>query len=104
MKQSTPSRDLLQSQTNVEEIHNKDSGENKPLIDRRQIEGTPFWIIGSEEKGYCLVMGKWKITQEYDTIPEVELQLKSQQWQLILRMIGIICEDLIKTENNTKQS
>lgn len=103
---TTKNQQLLQSQMNVEKTHNENSGDNKPLIERKQITNTPFWIIGNDKQGYCLVMGKWKITEDYETIQEVQDQLQSQQWQIIIRMIGIICEDMIKSEdfiNNNQQ-
>lgn len=93
MYESTNSkqRELLATQTTAENNHK----ENSPLIERQQIENTPFWIIGNKETGYNLVMGKWKLTtQPHKTKNDLKKWMNKNHWNLTLTMIICATNDL----------
>lgn len=98
-KLTTPTQgELLHTQLNVDETHKQES--SSKLIEREQIPDTPFWIYGSEEKGYFLVMGNNKMSETKETKEEaVELIIK-EPFMLVLRMITAVFE---KLEQLTKQ-
>lgn len=64
--------------------------ENYPLIEREQIENTPFWIVGNDEIGYKLTWGKFTFNDEpLKTKEECAEWFKVNQWTIILHMIAI---------------
>jgi hypothetical protein len=54
---------------------------------------TPFWLVGNEEKGYIIVMGKHRISDYYQTKEDAELSINTQMWKTILNVIAIMLED-----------
>lgn len=68
-------------------VENPINSNSSKLIEREEIEGTPFWIIGEEEKGYFLSFGKWKLTEDLATKEDVFLHLTTNKWEIILKMI-----------------
>lgn len=89
---STKQRELLQSLTNAE----GPIKESSPLIKHEKISNTPFWIIGSEEHGWCIRYGKYSITEKYKTEEEALNRLIIEQWEIMSRMAGIIAETAIE--------
>lgn len=78
MKESQP------SQTYADQNHNN----SKSLqINREIIPDTPFTIIGTQENGYWLTMGKHRITKAYKTKKEVLKQLNQKDWTIITSII-----------------
>lgn len=63
--------------------------ENYSIVERKQIEGTPFWIVKSEELWY-LVMAEFKISSGYETAEEAEEVLNNEMWLVIMHMIAIV--------------
>lgn len=91
---STKQRDILNTQSHVEEIHKQDSTK---LIEREPIENTPFWIVGNTENGYILTMGKYKVTQKkFNSIKEAREELENNTWELMLTVIAIVTNDIIE--------
>lgn len=88
----TKQRDILNIQNNAEETHKSESGE---LIKRKQMENTPFWIIGDDETGYFGTLGKYQITERYPTQEAVQNHIETQTWDIILKCAGIIAEYVI---------
>lgn len=74
-------QELLRLQTGAEESNTP----SKPLYEREQIENSPFWIIGNEEEGYNITMGKYKITQEpLKTKLDAIIWLEKHKWDVVL--------------------
>lgn len=109
-------KELLQEQTTADPVDNSDlkngATTSTPNWEREQLQNTPFWIVGNNEQGYNIIMGKWKITQEpifpnpealnhiESIIYEAERWLYNNQWNVTLSMI--ICA--ITDTNNQKQN
>lgn len=89
---STKQQEQLRSQMNAEDQIKLESGE---LIHREQVENTPFWIVGNEENGYFLTIGKYRITEHRTSIDGVKNDLENKKWYIILTLIGIITEQII---------
>ncbi len=75
---------------NVEEVNNTDSLKTE-LVERVQIEGTPFTVISTEGKNFG-VMGGFRITEEMKSVGEVEDELKCITWNRIVQVIMILNE------------
>lgn len=74
--------------------------ENKQLAQRKQLEGTPFYIIKqtteNEKEKYFITMGDYRLTEptdnEYDTIDK----LKTEHWNIVCNIIAITTEKFLK--------
>lgn len=98
---TTTQQELLQSQTSAEKTNGNNPNSN---WSREQIEKTPFWVIGNEEQGYNLIMGKWKLTIEpFKTKNELKKWMNSNHWNIILSMIICATEDMKKINNDTNK-
>lgn len=76
--------ELLNTQMNAEDPNKENSGK---LIEREQIPGSPFWIIGDEEKGYFLAFNKWQLTEYMRTKQDIKENLETNKWDIILKLI-----------------
>lgn len=101
MQQSTKleQREILHSQLNAEETPKQNSSQ---LVEREQIEGTPFWIIGNTEDGYKLIMGKYQLTQNFKEKYEIHNHIEKHKWDITLQMILIVNSDTNKNQQNEK--
>lgn len=88
-----------------QQSHTPKSAENNPkensseIIEREQIENTPFWILKTEE-GYFLVMGKYRLSETYPTQIHVLTYLQDNHWQIILTLCTIVYKTLQSGELN----
>lgn len=104
MKQS----ELLNIQTNAQGKENKSNWGNgeesnaDKIIERKRIEGTPFTIISAEGKGYRTVMGKWQITEKFETEKELLKWMEENYYTVILTMIIVVNDD-IKNKQEEKE-
>lgn len=83
---------------------------------RIQLKNSPFWVIGNDNNGYHVVMGKWKLNkepldfaaelQENDTAPltDTEITDMAHAWlhdnlyNTILAMILCITTDMLNNQ------
>lgn len=86
---STKQRELLASQLNANEPNNFPSGQ---IVEREQIENTPFWIVGNKERGYFLAFGKFQMTEEVPNKLDVILNLEKDRWNVLVKMIVCVTE------------
>lgn len=69
-------------------------GENTKLIERKEIEGTPFKRVVTEE-GDFFTLGMKAITgrKTEEEADEIEAELKSENWPLMLSIIAIMVQE-----------
>lgn len=85
-----------QEQTNV-----KDTNNTECLIERINIEDTPFTIIKTD-KGSFGTLGKYRIT-ETGTEEEIRKELITITWNRIVQVLTLITEELLNGINNVKE-
>lgn len=93
-------KELLNTQLNAEETKDfrEISSSTNKIIERIPLLATPFTMIRGEN-GMCFgVMKNYKITDDFITIPELEEYLLKVSWPLIIKVTGIIVEDMIEAE------
>lgn len=78
---STKHGELLNTQSNVENNPNK----NSTLIEQEKIEGTPFMAI-KQNNQWFLTLGNYRLTEGTDTLEETEDKLKTEMWELIMKV------------------
>lgn len=64
--------------------------DNSQLISRNKIENTPFEIVGSDERGYFIALGRYKLTTNKPTLNEARECLVKEQYNIIANMIAVI--------------
>lgn len=88
---NTKDMDSQNGVMSVEGTDNKSSGEQ--LIERVNIEGTPFTAIKREcEEGWFLTMGRYKVSDNYGTLEGLESSVGSVDWEILTNVIGIMVE------------
>lgn len=75
--------------TNVDTEDKQDS-----LIERKEIETTPFEMVKLDHRGWFGTMGKWRITEEYETEKELREDLEKITWNRILQIVALVTEQL----------
>lgn len=80
--------ELLNAQLGSDGTHKESS--NSELITRERITGTPFWVIGQENKEWFIVMKNYKITEGKATREEALKELENNKWNIIAAVCEIV--------------
>ena len=83
-------------------LNGKNFKENKELLERHEVENTPFTIIGTEGK-YFGSMGKFRITEPKGTKEEIEKELGEITWNRIVQIILLLLE-VVESEADIKNA
>lgn len=87
----TPNGSLLDTLTNVDKDQNKEQSTIK--YQNEPIEGTPFWIVGNNEEGFIITLGKYRVSKvKYDTVDDCYEALETDMWNIAFNMIVSIIE------------
>lgn len=88
------------NQDNIIPFTNEDVKKGEQLIIREPFGGDMLEIVGNDEKGYALVLGRYRITEWQPTINDVKLFIEKRQWDVIIYLIGTMLDtkDLIVVE------
>lgn len=78
---------------NVNE-QDKEHSSSERLMEREQVKDSPFWIVGNKDEGYALVMGRYKLSENKETIAKVKAYLKTNMWEIIVGTIISIALDV----------
>lgn len=82
--------------------HNSElSSEN---IQRLPVAGTPFWVIGSEEKKFHLTIGQYRLTKEPLELDDINRYLETHQWELVIQLFGVLMENYELNNLNIKNN
>lgn len=96
MEKEQKNKGKLNGLTNAEnETENKENSSNEQMIEREEIQGTPFHAIRTQ--GRCFgVFGRIKITEDFETMPEVHEKLFTFNWDATLAIVIGIAEAVAK--------
>ena len=72
------------------------SSKKTELIKNTPIENSPFYVVSKDDKHF-VAFGKYKITEEKNTIEEAFESIEKPNWNTIISVISIVTENL--TEN-----
>lgn len=95
----------LNTQNGVEENQNKET--SSQIVERIEVNETPFIIIGNEESGYFVTWGKFKITKKYNTKEEAKEKIYERDYELLMNISSLITHSIIgkeKEEQKIKES
>lgn len=62
------------------------------LVERKEIEGTPFTAVKMENEQWCLTLGRYILTPGLKNYNDVVKQTKSLNWELLLKVMNIVSE------------
>lgn len=62
------------------------------LLEKVEIEGTPFTAIKLDAKWF-LTMGKYRISELYDTLQEVQQDAQDASWMRIMTIMNIMIQE-----------
>lgn len=79
---------ILKESSGDENIPNLD--ENRELVERKKIDGTPIEVIGNKEVGYWASMGLFRLTEKKKSMEEVEYEVESKGWEIIINVMCAI--------------
>ena len=82
---------LESTSMNVGEVTKEDCSKNEQMVERMQIESTPFTIISVDGKHFG-VMGEYRMTEEKNSRGEVEDELKCITWNRIIQVMLVLHE------------
>lgn len=92
MLKSSKHRAQLQSQMNAESRANLDSSEEGELIEKNEIEGSPYWVIGNKEQGYYITFGKWRLSEAHKTAEEALEWLDNNIRMVLVQTMVVLLE------------
>lgn len=90
---STTRKEQSESQMNVKEVSNLESGK---LFTREAIEGTPFTVIGNDEKGYFVSLGRFKVIRNEETLEGAIKHVREKSWEILMNVCQIIASETFK--------
>lgn len=109
MKSELGAKSTLQMSADVNQ--NKETYSNgnnissvpEELIEREEIENTPFHMIGNKERGYFIGMGKYRISKEFKHPDELSEYLETNFYNVVFQMALTIHEIIAAIPNETKE-
>lgn len=69
--------------------------ENNELVKRTQVEGTPFVIVTTPDGGSVVTLGKYRVSEPFETELGAIDYVGSKDWNLILSVAMLIAEEEI---------
>lgn len=85
--------ELENSSMSADQQDNKNS--SKQLMQYHQVKDTPFTII-KHEKGNTLMLGKYRLSEDYETAEEAMTDATRMHWDRIMQVIGVMIEEYKK--------
>lgn len=90
MEKTTQNPEQSAGEIYAVEMNKEDSSDKDVKISREPVKGTPFYVVGSEEKGYFIALGQNRITEQKETPGKAINELTDKKWEIIANMIVII--------------
>lgn len=91
---STSKKEQLHTQTNAgtQESHKENSSSEK-LVEREQIGGTPYWVVGNKDQGYMVTFGKWQMTEREETMEKALEYYEKNEVNVVLTTAIILIDE-----------
>ncbi len=70
--------------------------QDSKLVERYDVEDTPFTIYKSEDLWYVL-LGKYRLSREFNTKEEAEIDANRTDWERTMQVVGIMIENYNET-------
>ena len=94
-KLPTELEDSLRSQMSADSQPKEPSSE---LVTKEQITDTPFELVGNEERGYFIAIGKYKVSQNYSDKETAIDDAKYPAWDILLNVMSLMASFTFEEE------
>lgn len=83
--------------TNAKKTDKENS--SSKLIEREEVENSPFTIVSEEGKGHYVIMGDYRLTEATENKEELIKDINEKNWNFLTTVIGTLIDaiDRIKT-------
>lgn len=71
----------------------KSNGKSEELIERDDVENTPFQIITINKESFG-VFGKYRITEPYHTKQQCKVELLNMNWNNVVKIMTLVVETM----------
>lgn len=78
-----------------DQVGNLTEGKGEQLLYHQEIEGTPFVVIGQEEK-YFVALGHYRISEVYNNPEDAEHQVHAMEWEFLMNVITVLVTEIVK--------
>lgn len=81
------------------EENNSAYSKNTELLQRIELEDTPFKMIGNETDGWVGTLGKYRLTEPFEEKEQLEKYLqKNNNWELLCNVISIMVKETLNAQ------
>lgn len=63
---------------------------NTELVYKERIKDTPFDVVGNEETGYKIALGRFLISQAYQTPYDAECAAYAKPWDILMNVVSLV--------------
>lgn len=94
-----------QTESKLEEPSNgqpSTENETKELYLNEIIEGGPLRVVGNNDQGYCIVFGKYRVSNILPTAWEARDELYQNKWNIIVNLIAAITGEIETARDKIK--
>lgn len=88
----TKQRDILAAQSNTEAEQSQNSPSQNDNIINEAIPNTPMRLVGSDELGYALTVGAYRVTEAAPTKEEALQKLETEKYNIMANITCIIID------------
>lgn len=83
--------------------HDSPKPKSTQLIQKEEIENTPFHVVGSEELGFFITIGNVRLTDPQKTMEEAYNMLDNHTWQIITNLIISLVYKILEEHDRSKK-
>jgi len=74
----------------------QETKQDSKLVERENVEGTPFTLYKSENLWYVL-LGKYRMSKEFETKEEAKEDAQRNDWERTMQVVGVMIENYNET-------
>lgn len=86
---------------------NSKQSASEELVNKYQVPGTAFQIIGNKEKGYFIALGQYRVSDPQKTVQDCQTMIDNKDWDLIVNLMGLTTRleiDKMKSEAKAEKN
>ena len=89
---------MVESKEFVESSADVNLAREKTPLSRHEVEESPFTVVGNDENGWVGTMGKYRITEQFDSKEEAIKDVEVITWNRIVQVL-ILVNQLKEVDN-----
>lgn len=82
----------------------KKNEEAEELMKKTEVDESPFMIISlTESNEHFGVLGKYRLTEKFDSIEEAMNETKNMSWNRITQVIALVANELLENKDKVDE-